>query len=92
MCTTSSLVTSSSENPLPDYQVYENIKAANKHKSGVPVDLPGKLVKEFIPELSCPICEIFNSIRKSAKHGIVASALETRIWNTPEESSGPPLR
>ena len=41
--------------------------AANKPKSGVPGDLPRKLIQEFGPELTTPISKIFNSITQSAK-------------------------
>ena len=71
---------------LHEYQVYENIKAANKPKSGVPGDLPGKLVTEFSPELSLPICGIFNSILKSSKLG-------TAKWPSPWKLEyGTPLK
>ena len=63
-----------SESDLPvimEHQVHERIKKANKPKSGVPGALPRKLVTEFGPELSGPICKIFNSIVSSAKQGAV---------------------
>ena len=53
------------------HQVYQRITRANKPKSGVPGDLPRKLVSEFSPELSEPICKIFNSIVSDAKQGTV---------------------
>ena len=62
-----------SESVIPEiseYSVYKNIMAANKPKSGVPGDLPKKLVTEFGPELSTPVCKIFNNVVKSAKQGI----------------------
>ena len=52
-----------------EHEVFKRIKAANKPKSGVPGDLPKRLVTEFGPELSKPICKIFNNITKSAKQG-----------------------
>ena len=52
-----------------DLEVYKLICQATKPKSGIPGDLPIRLVKEFMPELSCPITKIFNSILKSAKKG-----------------------
>ena len=61
---------SESETPvIYEYEVYDNIRAANKPKSGVPGDLPRKLINEFSPELSLPVCKIFNNILKSAKQG-----------------------
>jgi hypothetical protein len=38
-------------------------------ESGVPVDIPKKLVNAFGPELSVPVTKIFKSILKSAKQG-----------------------
>ena len=52
---------------LMEHQVFEKIKRANKPKSGVPGDLPRKLVTEFGPELSNPMCKIFNNIVSSAR-------------------------
>ena len=69
-----------------EHQVYENIKRANKPKSGVPGDLPRKLVSEFSPEISKPICKIFNSIISHAKQGAVK-------WPTPwKREFGTPLQ
>ena len=56
---------------LMEHQVYDRIRRANKPKSGVPGDLPRKLVSEFGPELSVPICRIFNNIISYAKQGVV---------------------
>ena len=61
-----------SESHIPDileHEVYCKIKAANKPKSGVPGDLPRRLVSEFAPELSKPMCNIFHNIAQSAKQG-----------------------
>ena len=55
---------------LSEHEVFARICAANKPKSGVPGDLPRKLVSEFAPELSTPMCAIFNNILKTAKQGI----------------------
>ena len=52
-----------------EHQVYEKIRHANKPKSGVPGDLPRRLVNEFGPELSTPMCTVFNRIIMSAKQG-----------------------
>ena len=46
---------------VEDYQVYETIQKAKK-TSGVPGDLPAKLVKEFAAELATPLGVIFRSI------------------------------
>ena len=54
-----------------EHQVYDKIRRTNKPKSGVPGDLPRKLVTEFGPELSNPVCKIFNSIISYAKQGAV---------------------
>ena len=68
------------------HQVYEKIKGANKPKSGVPGDLPRKLVSEFGPELSEPVCRIFNSIVSYSKQGAVK-------WPTPwKQEFGTPLQ
>ena len=55
---------------LSEHEVYTKICDANKPKSGVPGDLPRRLVSEFAPELSTPVCAIFNNILKSAKQGV----------------------
>ena len=52
-----------------EHEVFERIKKDDKPKSGVPGDLPRKLVNEFGPELTEPIFKIFNSITDSAKQG-----------------------
>ena len=52
-----------------EHEVYARIMKANKPKSGVPGDLPKKLVSEFGPELASPICNIFNCITESSKQG-----------------------
>jgi hypothetical protein len=66
------LVSPESESKIPlimEHEVFSRIKSANKPKSGVPGDLPRKLVTEFGPELATPVCKIFNSIVNSAKQG-----------------------
>ena len=55
---------------LMEHEVYRKIQATNKPKSGVPGDLPRRLIKEFGPELAVPTCRIFNAINKSAKQGV----------------------
>ena len=54
---------------LTEYEVYHQIKAASKPKSGVPGDIPRRLIMEFSPELADPVCKIYNSILKTAKQG-----------------------
>ena len=49
---------------IEDYQVYETIQKAKK-TSGVPGDLPAKLVREFSAELATPLGLIFRSIMKT---------------------------
>ena len=69
---TQKLCNPESESRVPDimeYEVYNRIRSANKPKSGVPGDLPRRLVTEFGPELSIPISKIFNNIASSAKQG-----------------------
>ena len=69
---TEKILNPESENKPPliyEHEVYERIKKANKPKTGVPGDLPKKLVDEFGPELSGPICNIFKSIVESTKQG-----------------------
>ena len=59
------LISPESESSVPnieEYEVYNKIKAAKKPKSGVPGDLPRRLVNEFSPELSQTMCSIFNSV------------------------------
>ena len=68
----SKLIDPESESKIPvimEYEVHNKIKAANKPKSGVPGDLPRRIVTEFGPELSTPICRIYNSIATTAKQG-----------------------
>ena len=61
-----------SESRIPvifEHEVYKRILQANKPKSGVPGDLPKKLITEFGPELSLPIFKIFTNVIESAKQG-----------------------
>ena len=61
-----------SESLIPtimEYQVFNKIKSANKPKSGVPGDLPRRLVSEFGPELATPICRILKKYCKLSKAG-----------------------
>ena len=54
---------------LFEHDVFRLICQANKPKSGIPGDLPRKLISEFSPELSVPVTKIFNNILKSSKTG-----------------------
>ena len=59
------------EEELPDildYDVYNKIKKTKKPKSGVPGDLPRRLVQEFAPELAAPLGKIIRNI------------VQTRVW------------
>ena len=56
---------------IEEFHVHVKIKKANKPKSGVPGDLPRKIIEEFGPELSSPMCTIFNQIVQSSKNGPV---------------------
>ena len=70
---TKKLIDPESESKVPEiltHEVHKMIMSANKPKSGVPGDLPRRIVTEFGPELSTPICKIFKSIAKSSKQGI----------------------
>ena len=63
-----------SESVIPiimEHDVHKKIMSANKPKSGVPGDLPRRLVSEFGPELATPMCKIFKSILQSSKQGAV---------------------
>ena len=54
---------------VEDYQVYEAIKKAKKPRStGVPGDLPKKILSEFPVELAAPVGKIFRRV------------LETNVW------------
>ena len=78
-----------SESCIPEileHEVYKRIRQATKPKSGVPGDLPKRLVSEFGPELSLPISKIFNSVMKSARQG-------TAKWPTSwKQELGIPLK
>ena len=45
-----------------DYEVYYKIKKTKKPRSGVPGDLPRRLVQEFAPELAAPLGKIIRNI------------------------------
>ena len=50
---------------ISEYDVFVNIQKAKKPKTGVPGDIPKRLVQEFSPELSTPITKIFKNIIKT---------------------------
>ena len=50
---------------LSDYDVYCKIRSAKKPKSGVPNDLPKRILQEFTPELATPVRLILQNIFKS---------------------------
>ena len=56
---------------IEDFEIYQKIRKANKPKTGVPGDLPKRIVKEFAPELCTPIGLLFRSIIESASSGPV---------------------
>ena len=45
-----------------EYEVYDKILAATEPKAGVPEDLTRKLITEFGPELTAPICKISTTL------------------------------
>ena len=47
---------------INELEVFNQIRKANKPKSGVPGDLPRALVKEFSPELAGPLTKIYKNI------------------------------
>ena len=84
-----------SESRIPEiheYEVHESILAANKLKSGVPGDLPRKLINEFSPELTTPMCAVYNNIAKSAKQGPAKWPSSWRLeYGTPLQKITNPL-
>ena len=53
---------------LEEYEVYNTLKSKKIKNSVVPGDIPPKLKKEFLPELSSPVTNIFNSITKTGDY------------------------
>jgi hypothetical protein len=53
---------------LEEWQVYKKLISSKKPNLLVPGDLPVKLVKEYIPELSEPVTRIYNTITQSAEY------------------------
>ena len=84
-----------SESKVPlimEHEVYQRIKGANKPKSGVPGDIPRRLVTEFGPELSTPTCMIYNSIVQSAKQGAAKWPTTWKLEHgTPLQKTAVPL-
>ena len=54
---------------INELEVFNQIRKANKPKSGVPGDLPRALVKEFSPELAGPLTKIYKNIIHSGHKG-----------------------
>ena len=52
---------------VSEYECYLKIKAAKKPQSGVPGDLPSKILKEFSVELANPLHRLVNKITRTAK-------------------------
>ena len=52
---------------ITPFEVYEKIKKSKTTNSQVPRDLPKKILKEFSPELSDPLCNIFQNILKTSQ-------------------------
>ena len=53
---------------LEEYEVYNKLKNKKIKNSIVPGDIPPKLKKEFLPEFSFPVTNIFNSITKTGDY------------------------
>ena len=53
---------------LEEWQVYEKLRKSKKPNSIIPGDLPVKLLKEFTPELSKPVTQIYNQITETAEY------------------------
>ena len=76
---------------LSEHEVFTRICGANKPKSGVPGDLPRKLVSEFAPGLSTPICAIFNNILETSKQGVAKwPATWRQEYGTPLQKKADP--
>ena len=52
---------------VTEYDTYRKIIGAKKPRSGVPKDLPKKIIHEFAPELALPVSRIINSITATGK-------------------------
>ena len=52
---------------VSEFECYKKIKAAKKPQSGVPGDLPSKILKEFSVELASPLQRLINKTIKTAK-------------------------
>ena len=52
---------------VSENDVYCNIRAANKPRSGIPNDLPKVILQEFAPELALPVSLIVNSIASTGE-------------------------
>ena len=50
---------------LAEHEVWQKIKSSKKSKSVLPGVVPKRILTEFSPEFSSPMCKIFNKISKS---------------------------
>ena len=50
-----------------DHAVYNKIKTTKKLRSGVPGDLPRRLVQEFAPEVAAPMGRIIRNIVQTSE-------------------------
>ena len=50
---------------LAEHEVWQKNKNSKKSKSVLPGDVPKRILTEFSPEFSSPMCKIFNKISKS---------------------------
>ena len=48
-----------------EHEVFEKMKAAKKPKSGVPGDVPRRILQEFSYELAAPVTKVFKNIIKT---------------------------
>ena len=53
---------------IEEYEVYQKLSKKKIKNSTVPGDIPSKLKKEFLPEISKPMTHIFNTITASGEY------------------------
>ena len=53
---------------MQEYEVYQKLSNKKIKNSSVPGDIPSKLKKEFLPEITKPMTHIFNTITMSGEH------------------------
>ena len=76
-----------------DVECYKKLKAAKKPQSGVPGDLPSKLLKEFSVELASPLHRLINKIIRTSKWPAqYKREYVTPIGKVPEPQSEEDLR